>query len=124
MACRLTFAIILLGIVSNADAEYISGNQLHEICQLNTERAEKEPACVFFIAGALDMYAVLQDTMTGFRRIFGTPENAIRHQTIDVVVNYLSDHPELRHNEAIGLILFSMAEAFPCDGVDSRLDAD
>lgn len=122
MTNRLIFVVILLNLAANADAEYVSGNTLHEICQLNTTEATAEPTCVFFIVGALDMYYALQYATNAPEPTFCRADTSIRQQSVDVVRNYLEDHPETRHFEAIALILASMEDAFPCEGDNGRSD--
>jgi len=115
MTNRLILAALLLILSVNADAQYVSGNTLHELCRHNETEADFDPACVWFITGALDMYIALKYTTNVPEPAFCMPENAIRRQSVDVVRDYLENHPENRHFDAIVIILASMAIAFPCE---------
>jgi hypothetical protein len=42
------------------------------------------------------------------------PDQASENQVRDVVVNYLRDHPEVRHYSAASIAREALGEAFPC----------
>jgi hypothetical protein len=43
------------------------------------------------------------------------PVGSVRQQTVDVVVNYLRDHPETRHLGGSELVVTALKEKFPCN---------
>ena len=115
MTSRLIFAVILLILATNVDAQYVSGDTLHDLCQVEVIETEFEPTCVFFIVGALDMYHDLQHSKNIPEPVFCTPDTAYRLQSVEVVSKYLESHPDTRNMEAVALILVAMSKAFPCE---------
>ena len=45
---------------------------------------------------------------------FCPPQDAQYSQHLDIVVNYLTKHPESRHESARTLVVSALEEAFPC----------
>jgi hypothetical protein len=90
---------VLMG--STADA--FTGNELHEHCKSNAY------LCLGYTAGAGTMFELQ------IRGEMPLCVNGVTiNQTRDVVVKYLEDHPETRHEHALFLIARAMREAFGC----------
>ena len=46
---------------------------------------------------------------------FCTPDGMTNGQRFDVVTNFLTQNPQLRHQSAVALIQEAMHDAFPCE---------
>jgi Rap1a immunity proteins len=80
----------------------ITGNDLYSLC--TTERALEE-ICAGYLTGALDVFP---------ERTFCPPKGTTLSQIKDVVVIFLRDHPETRHQRAPDLVAAAIKAAFPC----------
>lgn len=113
-----------------ARAEVLSGNDLYYLC---TQPGDALSGfCAGYVmgtwdgmifAGAMGYYLGAEqptsaDEATNFAYslLNACPATGSDYvQTRDVVVAFLRDHPERRHETARGLLLDAMKEAFPCD---------
>jgi hypothetical protein len=89
-----------------------SGNALKAVCEATTsyERAE----CFGYIEAIWDAMAA-RNSINGFKICRPTSETGITvGQIRDVVLMFLNSHPEVRHNNAAGLVAGAFNAAFPC----------
>lgn len=101
-AVALSIAACVLD-VAPANAAFYTGNELHEKC------AETTPwFCMGFIAGVID------HSTGSLTRVICLPTGVTIGQVMDVVVNYLDDHPERRHRAAEEIVVDAGYQAFPC----------
>jgi Ssp1 endopeptidase immunity protein Rap1a len=86
---------------------FYSGNELFETCKRNPA------ACLGYISGSFDALAGSGGTLNGWRTC--PPQAALTNVQIrDVVMKYLTEHPEYRHLSAAALIARALSSAFPC----------
>ncbi|MCA1338092.1 Rap1a/Tai family immunity protein [Pseudooceanicola marinus] len=135
-ACQSRRGIGLAAILALAFAWYphpskaqqVSGNSLYSACR--SESGVELGFCVGFVLGAIEgesfgAFIVIQRLMPGQTTDESNsainaflahciPSDATNEQLRDIVVRYLSDHPESRHFPARGLIWNALMEAFPC----------
>src|SRR5262249_15835262 len=113
--CRLFGAgavvVAVISVSAGARADYRDGNQLYAECRSSPEA--KQLLClgyVMAIAGAASApNAVGAD---GFM-VCGLEDVTVK-QLLDVVIRYLSAHPEERPLSAFSLVVAALDEAFPC----------
>jgi Rap1a immunity proteins len=85
---------------------YFTGNKLLEICQ------DDAAQCVRYIQGVTDgQLAAI--TATSRDVAYCIPHESTAVQVKDVVVRFLTDHPELRHRPAAMLVANALANAWP-----------
>ena len=114
---------------SIGQAEPVPGNDLLTACVEKSDLA-KSGFCIGYLIGvveglrygaAVPMFAAqmegstkeigeLADSFLGFC----PPPEVQYSQHFDIVVNYLTVHPETRHESARTLVISALAEAFPC----------
>ena len=87
---------------------FLTGNDLYARCQQSDQTI-----CVAYIIGISDAMNGLENAET-IRPKLCTTATVTPAQERDVVVTYLQRHPETRHQEAGGLVLAALIEAFPC----------
>lgn len=85
---------------------YVTGNLLLEYCQ------KSENACIGYIQGVVDGQLA---AITGTSRdvAYCIPDGSTTGQVKDVVVGYLTKHPESRHELAGILVAAALAQAWP-----------
>lgn len=94
-----------------ATAEFYSGNELFQLC-MNYQHGAS-----LYIGGVLDAAVVFQDVENNLQTAgVCMPPKVLLGQARDIACLYLQGHPENRHYPAAGLVIGSMAEAFPCKG--------
>ena len=116
-------ALFLVLISGSTGAQSLSpetGNTLLEHCESGDKQdgdlqinAMKAGLCFGYIEGAADILAFDAAAFPN-RRLECTPKEVTRGQERDVVVKYLRDHPEERHESAALLVLHALTTAFPC----------
>jgi hypothetical protein len=92
-------------VLMGPTADAFTGNELHQHCKSNAY------LCLGYTVGAGTMF---EFQMRGEMPLCvdGVTINQVR----DVVVKYLKDHPETRHEHALYLIARAMRESFACPG--------
>jgi hypothetical protein len=80
---------------------FVTGNDLFSKCSSNS------PLCMGYIAGVSDVMSTNGDICL--------PDNATVQQIVDIVVKYLSDHPDRRHYSASSESGVALMQAFPCN---------
>jgi hypothetical protein len=88
-----------------------SGNSLLEMCSHGQYSADNS-YCLGYIAGMADAIDAANGSLLGWRAC--PPNEATEGQIMDVVVQFLSQHPESRHYTASSQIARALANAFPC----------
>lgn len=83
---------------------FYNGNELYELCGKNI------PFCNGYISGVADVLA----SQSGNSMCL--PKGVVIKQVADVVMKYLTDHPESRHYNANSEIFLALSIAFPCKG--------
>jgi hypothetical protein len=106
----LVLATALLWVTSAFAQNFTAfetGDELFDVCNVPTvdPRHFNDP-CSGYIAGASDVLNS-QGTVC-------TPKEVTVHQTVDVILNYLREHPAQRHMAAPMLIGAALGQAFPC----------
>jgi hypothetical protein len=73
--------------------------------------------CVSYVAGVVDDHFSCQINDTSPfdpTKHFCLPDGVTPNQTVRVIVKWLEDHPARLHERAIGLVLNSLSDSFPC----------
>ena len=102
---------------NEAQAEHIDGHMLYEACssidygQLDAN-SFKSGSCLGFVAGSVQAFIAMQVANGGC--LTTLPPSSTLVQWRDITIKYLKDHPEKRSFDASTLVLFAMADAFPC----------
>ena len=99
---RLLFAALFLLSPTFAFAEkgFVKADDLFSKC------SSSSPLCAGYIAGVSDIMSTNDDICL--------PSHATIQQVTDIVVKYLSDHPERRHYSASSEAGVALMQAFPC----------
>src|SRR5262249_46932591 len=90
---------------------YISGNILWETCS-PSQHDTNNWLCMGYITGITDAVEAQNGSFMG-RRVC-IQSQVTPGQIVDVVVQFLGQHPEIREYAAPGLIAGALAKAFPC----------
>ena len=106
----------------------ITGNQLHDVC--TSRSPDKFGMCAGYLVGFHEgrnwgTFLAVKPAMEGSSAAeisdFGNklvknciPGDSDYVQIKDVIVKYLDEKPEVRHESARYLVWLSLAEAFPC----------
>ncbi len=93
-----------------------SGNQLYDLCQhYKTDKLKGSlgPGCFMYIAGATQTLVLNDDTETMTSPCPG--KGVTEEQITDVVIKWLTDHPEKRDLPAPYIVMKALNEAFPCN---------
>lgn len=107
--------VAMMGIGSEANADFIDGNNLYERCQSSRTSA------LNYILGIVDAQefqsSILKaqgNTHPNAGKIFCIPDAATAGQLTDVVCKYLADKPSKRHYTATSAVFGSFMADFPC----------
>lgn len=114
---RLWLASIVLAVAVSSPAAgqdraapmvfYKTGNQLLSECEA------RDPACVVYISGVADSYAWTQGPNSPIP-LFCLRSGTTARQLVDVTLNWMQHHPEVRHGSAAVQVGLAITEAFPC----------
>lgn len=110
---QMLLAVALVLTVHPALAGYWTGNRLFEGCS--------DGSAATYVMGAIDIdtwETVAFDKETGMPidtlEFICIPAGSTGQQATDIVCNYLTDHPENRHDDAPALIRSAIGEKWPC----------
>ncbi len=110
---QMLLAVALVLTVHPALAGYWTGNRLFEGCS--------DGSAATYVMGAIDIdtwETVAFDKETGMPidtlEFICIPAGSTGQQATDIVCNYLTDHPENRHDDAPSLIRSAIGEKWPC----------
>jgi hypothetical protein len=118
MKCLTTIAAAMaFAFASEAVADppihYVDGNQLFSDCTDAAQTATglgHQLGCRMYIAGAVDAYNLLRGGETSKEGC--TPRGVSGRQLYDVVVKFLRQNPEMRHQNAGGLVMLAVRNAW------------
>ena len=103
-------------VAGPAQAVFYDGNRLYEWCAT----PEGDPRyswssinCNGYVTGVIDSLEVAEKAGSGPITVC-VPSGATVQQVRDVVLKYLTNHPEQRHTAAAILTILALREAFPC----------
>lgn len=116
----LAAAVALAAIIGTAHADdggkirsFVTGNQLATICR---DPVQVNPYntgyCTGYIAAQADSIAAVAQAVG--QDIACIPDEVTQGQARDIVVRYLTKHPEHRHYAATSQAVLALREAFPC----------
>ena len=104
----LASALLLFSSPASADvAGYKSGNDLLGWCE------NESIACLTYIAGVSDTHSVISGVSPAAKG-FCSPEHVELGQLRRIVMKWLQGHPKNVHEQAAGLVLGALTDAFPC----------
>ena len=84
-----------------------TGSELFDVCNVRADEQRRfNDACAGYIAGASDVF--------NWQGTICTPKEITVHQTVDVILNYIREHPAQRNVGAPMLIGDALGQAFPC----------
>jgi Rap1a immunity proteins len=81
-----------------------NGTQLYEVCTASDN--EKISFCIGYVMGVSDSLQSLHLTCS--------PKEATGRQVVDLVVDRLRDHPDVRQYVAAQEVTLALVKAFPC----------
>ena len=127
---KALLAVAMVAIASSATAETISGNDVLQACQ-DKDGGIFEGFCTGYIIGSwegmhwgtFEAYILMSEGSfkVGEANEFAStalracaPTNIENGQIKDIVIAYLTNHPETRHKSARNLIQQAMMGAYPC----------
>ena len=115
-AALVTFSLVAIPLEVSAQENYPfqTGNDFLSQCEVGSD-ALSEAYCLGYIAGLVDRDAVAQGLNEGAGMIC-LPEESNLRQSVDVVLEFLRETPEVRHESARILALIALGRAFPCAG--------
>ena len=111
MRIFVAFALIFVAVPARA-AIPVDGNRLLDFCErtiTSVEDAGAHIACRNYVIGVVDGFRL---SPGGFKLLV-LPDGASGKQLDDIVVKYLKEHPERRHEPGAALILSALLDAFP-----------
>jgi len=113
---RLRTLVLTAGLlwpvsVSSQQARFFAtGNDLFRFCSAGV--ATSQSLCNGYVAGVVDTVGVFQ--AIGVTKITCVELNVTNEQVKQIVVQYLTAHPETRHLGAAGEVVQALQKAFPC----------
>ncbi|QDZ06400.1 hypothetical protein FPZ24_02020 [Sphingomonas panacisoli] len=102
---------LALTLAASSMGTFYTGNKLYKLCTAPPGDSDVG-LCLGLVGGASDMLAAIQGIAGGSSVC--TSSNVTLGQEKDVVVKYLSDHPEVRDRSAASIVLVALSQAFPC----------
>jgi hypothetical protein len=115
----LIAAFLSIATTEGARGSFQNGNELFEDCQRPTGSFGKA-YCMGFVGGVADAMKAAQaagGSLAGWNAC--VPLQVTLGQAMDVAVNFLARHPELRHYQAVSLVAHAFEDAFPCPPVST-----
>jgi hypothetical protein len=111
MLGKLALGVLaLLALVGEAEAgSFEDGNGLYALCTSNN--LGEQVHCMGYIEGVVD---TMKDIDRAFNKPQCVPDGTHAKQTVDVVVNYLRDHPVERSYSASSDVYAAVAQAWNC----------
>ena len=112
----LVCSVALLTVATPAKAEVFestqTGNGLLGLCR-SSDNSREMLACYSYLKGTLDGWLTSENT---FRNgpSFCIPEGVTLIQLRDILVRWLDENPERRHEEGSALIVNAIVRSFPC----------
>lgn len=110
--------VALVGLLSCYCCFAMTGNQLHEICQMSSVSAQQ--TCMYYIWGSFEgMHAMNElDTLVAsdaaIAKGYCLPDGVTAVQIADIVKRFITDTPELRHGSASAMIYTGLSKVYPC----------
>lgn len=84
-----------------------TGNDVYFAC--TSQDTVYMVACRSFISGVTIGYGVTSDA----EKTIKIPDEATHQQIYDVVINFITQHPEKRHQTSVALIVRALHDAWP-----------
>ena len=114
--------LALLGVMmaaffpcSVANASFNTGNDLYAKCSAVKSEAtyyQDSAYCLAYVIGIVDAFEFNEGVKSGLKLC--VPGGVTAGQLRDIVVRYLQNKPQDRHNAGSVIIFLAMSEAFPC----------
>lgn len=113
-----TFAAAIAAIAllptGPANAGYVSGWDLLEICKANPEdpaQKLKQAQCMGYVIGVADTFDC-QDKLHGFT--WDSTSHVSQTALVEIVIDWLNANPDKLQRESDGLVGAALHEAYPC----------
>ena len=108
--------LFFIGLVTpfTCSSAFISGQQLQELVNANSRivagtPADKDIDKAYLLTGYV---TGIYDAYEGDK--FCPSEGVSKGQITDIVGKFTTNHPEIRHLDAMPLVLVALEQAFPC----------
>ncbi|MGK2287274.1 Rap1a/Tai family immunity protein [Pedomonas sp. V897] len=118
LALTLAVAVAVTPAIASA-SNTLDGNHLLKMCtsRIDTGSSGMKEAfdygvCMGFIAGSLDYVQLINEAAK--KNITCVPDGVTAGQAKDIVVKYLQNNPEKRHEPQPLVTIFAFQDAFPC----------
>ena len=110
---RLMFLVAVAMVISPAQAYWMKGSDLVEMCQ----KIEPDDfPCTTYVVGVADMVIAVPISKSGFAAVcFGDLTMQSGGYLKRIVVEYLISHPEETHKPAVLLVTSALKETFRCE---------
>jgi hypothetical protein len=105
--------MVLAGPAAGEDgySSFYTGNELLAACKKGERNPNWDATCIGYVVGALDVLMRTNWLLTGT----ACPKNGMDgRQVRNIVVKYLTGHPERRDGDASRLLEFAFDEAWQC----------
>jgi hypothetical protein len=107
----LLLSIVIIAAASTSYAAspvfaFVHGNDLYPGCQKTPDNG-----CFAYLSGVADALEMVAPRLTNICR----PKGVTIDQMMDVLIDWLEDHPAERHRPAAKLAGLAFAEAWPCN---------
>jgi hypothetical protein len=123
----VTVATALSATSAHAEHWFWDGQKLYEVCQNFRQRSESDlhfGECLGYVTGAIDALVDRQPTPAETKYLheprFCLPKEIRGFTLVDIVKQYLTNHPEKRHLTASYLITSALLESYPCPEGDGK----
>src|SRR5271155_4736076 len=109
---------------TNDAIQFTSGNQLLAYCQ--SDKIADKNYCLAYVISVVDMIGALQAARGRDGKSFWKaspicfPNNMDARQVTDIVVKYLTDHPETRNGPAANLAIKALAAVWGCPAPETK----
>lgn len=100
--------LLFLAAQSSGFFGFMTGNQLYTACS-----DPRNAACESYVTGIVDAVSAMTSGAKHKKSFCARPE-VQGGQFVEVVVNYLRDHPASRSDGAAGLAIKALTISFPC----------
>jgi len=108
--------VLVVSWASPVWADFKDGNKLYTACQEEDDNSvsyvQQSAECHGYITGVIDAINGPDRGVGDFT--FCVPPEALGLQVMDIVTNWLSNHPQDRHYGAHALVAIALSEVWPC----------
>ena len=105
---HLAISLAVLVLVWAGDAKaYTSGNLMFQTCTQSQHSVDKAE-CISWVMGAMEMMIFSN------KELFACWRSTSGFQARDILINYMKNNPQNRHESTVKLLVLAMNKAIPC----------